>query len=195
MPNPDHSLWLTAAQETVASYRKMIDAALSQLSDDEFRRRPAPDFNSVAILLRHLGGNLRSRWIDFLATDGEKPDRDRDREFEEWRGDRVSLMEYFDDGWRAMTSALAELDSADLSQPISIRGEQHSIPQAVERSLTHVSYHVGQIMLIARLVHQGAWQWLTIAPGESEAHNQSTWGSAASRGVFGRINDASDESK
>ncbi len=98
------SVWLTASAETIASYRKMIDAAVVQLSDDEFFARPAPHLNSVAVLLRHLAGNLRSRWTDFLTTDGEKPDRNRDAEFLDWPGDRASLLAEFDRGWGCLAA-------------------------------------------------------------------------------------------
>ncbi len=98
--------WTDAVQETVTSYRKMIDAMLVQLTNEELFQRPAPEVNSVAVILRHLGGNLRSRWTDFLTTDGEKPDRNREQEFADWDGDRRSLMAYFDSGWTALTAAL-----------------------------------------------------------------------------------------
>ena len=94
-----NAAWLAATTETIASYRRMIDALVAQLSDEELHRRPANDMNSVAILLRHLGGNLQSRWTDFLFTDGEKSTRNRDEEFADWKGDRESLVAYFDEGW------------------------------------------------------------------------------------------------
>ena len=184
MDNPT-DIWREATRETAASYRNMIDAAVGQLTDDEFFRRPAPGVNSVALILRHLAGNLRSRWTDFLTTDGEKPDRDRDQEFADWEGDRASLMAYFDDGWARLIAAIDEINSDNLQRRITIRGEEHTLPQAFARSLTHVAYHTGQIVLIARTVHDGDWKWLTIAPGESHQHNNATWGTSASRGVFG----------
>lgn len=177
--------WLTATLGTIDGYRRMIDAAVTQLTDDELTRRLAAEINSVAAILRHLGGNLRSRWSDFLTTDGEKTDRDRDAEFEDWPGDRASLMAYFDAGWQTMRNSLASLNADDLTRKVTIRGEQHSVQRAILRSITHTSYHVGQIMLVARLVHDGVWQWLTIAPGGSAAHNQQTWGTSASRGMAG----------
>ena len=176
--------------DTAMSYRRMIDATIEQLSDDELFARPAPGINSVAIILRHLGGNLRSRWTDFLTTDGEKPDRDRDKEFQDWDGDRRSLLQHFDTGWNALTAAIASLDEDSLEQSIRIRGEPHSIPQALTRSLTHVSYHVGQIAIIARQVHQGDWNWLTVAPGESSQFNKNTWGTSASRSILAGDDDA-----
>lgn len=177
--------WIRAVAATVASYRRMIDGAVGQLSDAELRQRPRPDMNSVAVILRHLGGNLSSRWTDFLTTDGEKPDRDRDREFQDWDGDRDSLMEFFNSGWDALTGAIERIDPTNIDSPVFIRGERHSVADALVRSLTHLSYHAGQIALIARIVHDGQWRWLTIPPGSSAQHNRDTWGTAASRGVFG----------
>lgn len=168
----------------------MIDAAVDQLSDTELFTRPKPDVNSVANILRHLGGNLRSRWTDFLITDGEKPDRDRDKEFLDWEGDRESLIAYFDAGFDALLNALDSLDESNIDTIIYIRGEAHSIPQAITRSVAHLAYHVGQIVLIARMVHDGEWQWLTIAPQASAEHNDRTWGTAASRSIFSDRDDA-----
>ena len=101
--------WIEAVSETVVSYRRMIDAIVAQLSDAELHSRPAADINSVAIILRHLGGNLRSRWTDFLTTDGEKPDRNRETEFQQWDGDRESLMAHFAAGWEAIEQAMERI--------------------------------------------------------------------------------------
>jgi uncharacterized damage-inducible protein DinB len=177
--------WLASTLEVVDSYRRMIDAAVEQLDDEELHRHPADGVNSVAVILRHLGGNLRSRWTDFLATDGEKPTRNRDSEFEDWTGERASLLEYFDTAWRTMRASLAALSADDLTTMVTIRGEPHTVQLAIERSITHTAYHVGQIMLVSRLVHSGDWKWLTIPPGGSAQHNQKTWGTSASRGMFG----------
>lgn len=177
--------WTRAAIETIDSHRRLVDGALQQLSDDEFLGRKAEGFNSVAVILRHLGGNLLSRWTDFLTSDGEKPNRDRDSEFEDWPGDRASLMAFFDSGWQAWRKSIESLTADDLTKTVTIRGEPHSVPLAIERALTHTAYHVGQIMLISRLVHDGDWRWLTIRPSASQQHNQQTWGTAASRGAAG----------
>lgn len=163
----------------------MLDAIVEQLTDDELHRRLTPGTNSVATLLRHLGGNLKSRWTDFLTTDGEKITRDRDAEFADWQGDRAALLAYFEAGWRCLISTLSSLSACDLEQDVVIRGETQPAIQAILRSLTHVSYHVGQIALIARLVHDGEWNWVTIAPNASEQFNKATWGTSASRGVAG----------
>lgn len=190
MSQTNHQLWIDTIRQSVASWRRLIDATVEQLTDDELRRRPAPGFNSVAVLLRHLGGNLQSRWTDFLTTDGEKPDRDRDTEFLDWEGDRESLIQYFNSGWEALTSAIDQINDSNIDQTIFIRGEGHSIPQALQRSVTHMANHAGQIALIARLVHDGEWNWLTVSPGGSAQHNRETWGTSASRSIF---SDSSDD--
>ncbi|MFO0962734.1 MAG: DUF1572 family protein [Phycisphaerales bacterium] len=183
MTQPDP--WVDATRSTIASWRRTIDAAVAQLSDEELRRSPAPGVNSVAVILRHMGGNLRSRWTDFRETDGEKPDRDRDREFEDWPGDRASLLAHFDAGWRCLVAAVDSIGPDDLHRIILIRGERCTVPVAVQRSITHVSYHAGQILMVARTVHAGPWGWITIPPGQSQQHNAATWGTPASRGVAG----------
>ncbi|MEM8865671.1 MAG: DUF1572 family protein [Planctomycetota bacterium] len=186
------AIWRDATRETAQSYRRMIDAAVGQLTDEELFQRPAPDVNSVANLLRHLGGNLRSRWTDFLTTDGEKPDRDRETEFADWEGDRQSLLACFDAGWACLESAIDQITADNISRPVVIRGEAHTLPQAFGRSLTHIAYHAGQIALIARTVHAGEWRWLTIKPGGSAEHNRDTWGTPAARSVFGSSQETSE---
>jgi uncharacterized damage-inducible protein DinB len=178
-------IWISAVLETIDSYRRMIDGAVEQLSDEELRRRPAEGINSVAVILRHLAGNLNSRWTQFLTTDGEKPTRDRDAEFVDWPGTRPALDRYFTVAWQIWRHAIASLSEEDLEKTVTIRGEPHTVPQAIERSLTHTAYHVGQIMLVARLVHAGEWKWLTVPPGHSQQHNEQTWATAASRGAAG----------
>ena len=189
MKNSNDIAWLVTMRNTVSSYREMIDATVEQLTDAELFARPAVEINSVAIILRHLGGNLRSRWTDFLTTDGEKPDRNRDTEFLDWDGDRQSLTEHFDRGWDAFECALKTIDDQNINQTIHIRGEPHSVRQAIVRSTTHVVYHVGQICMTARMVHDGDWRWLTVAPGSSAEHNDQTWGTAASRSILSKDED------
>jgi len=177
--------WIAASIDTIDSHRRMVDGAVQQLTDEEFFGRKAEGINSVAVILRHLGGNLLSRWTDFLTSDGEKPNRNRDSEFEDWPGDRASLMAFFDSGWQVWRTSIESLTADDLTKTVTIRGEPHSVPLAIQRSITHTAYHVGQIVLIARLIHDGNWNWLTIRPGGSQQHNEQTWGTAASRGAGG----------
>ena len=176
MTSTPHDIWLDAARKSVANCRRLIDAAVIQLTDDELFTSPSPNAISVANILRHLGGNLKSRWTDFLTTDGEKPDRHRDQEFANWEGDRASLLAHFDAGWTTLVKAIDSMDEKALGETIYIRGEPHSVPMAVTRSLNHLSYHVGQIMLVARTIHQGDWQWITIPPQGSEKYNEKNWG-------------------
>ncbi|PQO35306.1 hypothetical protein C5Y96_09745 [Blastopirellula marina] len=184
--------WIEGISATLASYREMIDVTVEQLSDAELHARPAPEINSVAILLRHIGGNLRSRWTDFLTTDGEKPDRARDTEFQDWEGDRAALLAHFDNGWNALTSAIEQIKHSNMQQSMFVRGHHHTIHEALTRSVTHVTYHVGQIVMVARMVHKGPWQWVTIAPGQSDQYNQENWGTGSNRGTFGDPNESQE---
>jgi uncharacterized damage-inducible protein DinB len=148
-------------------YKRLAENALVQLSDDEFFRRPAAHVNSPAIIVKHLAGNLRSRWMDFLTTDGEKSDRNRDGEFEiAGHESRERLMAAWDEGWAALLNSLGELRGNGLARPVTIRGEEHSVQQAMLRALNHVAYHVGQILYLVRWMRPDA-EWLTVPPGDS----------------------------
>src|SRR6476660_4724859 len=114
--------WITAVLATIDNHRRLADGAISQLTDEELMRRPAEGVNSVAVIMRHLAGNLLSRWTDFLTTDGEKPTRDRDAEFEDWPGERAALVRYFDVAWQVWRHAIESLSAADLAKTITIRG-------------------------------------------------------------------------
>lgn len=148
-------------------HKRLADKALSQLDDDAFLMVPAPGVNSVAIIVKHIAGNLRSRWTDLLDSDGEKPTRDRDNEFVITADDsRDSLMRGFADGWDTVMKTLTSLTADDLDTTITIRNEPHSVQQAIVRGLTHTAYHVGQILYLVRLFNPES-AWLTIPPGES----------------------------
>ncbi|MBI5877911.1 MAG: DUF1572 family protein [Chloroflexi bacterium] len=146
--------------DIISQYRaqkEMADAALARISDRAFFERLGTGddhTNSVAILVKHLGGNLRSRWADFLTTDGEKPDRYREREFiAEADETRAGIMQRWEIGWQTLFDALASLSPADFDRTITIRGEPHSIVQALHRNLLHAAHHIGQIDLLATLLH------------------------------------------
>jgi Protein of unknown function (DUF1572) len=167
-----------AAMSTIESvrdefrrYKRLGDRALEQVDDESFFDAPDPEGNSLAIIVKHVGGNLRSRWLDFLTTDGEKPDRDRDGEFELRGETRVSLMRAWDRGWSILFDSLNGLSDADLERTIRIRGESHTIILAAERSLAHTAYHVGQITLLARHYAGASWTSLSIPRGGSVAFN------------------------
>ena len=157
-------------QDVLYEFRRhkvLAEKAMGALSDEAFFRRPAENVNSVALIVKHLGGNLRSRWTDFLATDGEKSWRDRDREFVIEEADtRAALMAAWEAGWKAVLETVGSLTEADLEKLVTIRGETHTVVQALVRGVTHAAYHVGQIMYLVRLLEPGS-EWLTIAPGKS----------------------------
>lgn len=165
-----NDLWLPQIIARSHKDKTMADKAIARLSDDELNRRPAPTFNSVATIMRHVGGNLVSRWTDFLTTDGDKPNRDRESEFADWTGTRSELLQHWDRGFAMMFSAIESLREEDLRKTITIRREPHTVPQAILRSLDHTAYHVGQILFLARLMHSGEWKFLTVAPGKSDEY-------------------------
>jgi hypothetical protein len=165
--------WKAYLADIAFSFRKQKDLAekaFSQVrSDEDFRRKPGEFSNSIAIIIKHVAGNFASRWTDFLTTDGDKPWRDRDGEFLLGEADtRASLIAAWEDGWNRLFQTLAGLKEEDLLKPVTIRGEEHSVIQAIHRSLTHTAYHVGQIVYLSRLVQKDGWEWITIPPGQSQ---------------------------
>lgn len=149
-------------------YKGMAEQALAQLPDDEFFRMLDPESNSPALIVKHISGNMRSRWDRFLETDGEK-NRDRDSEFEIRPGDsRGAVMERWEAGWRILFAALAPLTEADLIRIVRIRGEPHTVLEAIHRQMTHYAYHVGQIVLLAKHMKGNAWKSLSIPRGKSK---------------------------
>lgn len=148
-------------------YQRVAESSLARLSDEAFFGDPGPDTNSVAILVKHIAGNLRSRWTDFLTTDGEKPDRDRDSEFVLEAGDtRAALMERWSVGWELLHAALDGLADADLGRDVRLRGRTIAAGAAIAMQLAHAAYHAGQIVFVARM-HSGSWESLSIPRGES----------------------------
>jgi hypothetical protein len=151
-------------------HKRLADEAIAQLADEEFFRRPAEQVNPVALIVKHLAGNLASRWTDFLTSDGEKPNRDRDGEFLLTEHDtRANLLAAWERGWRALFDAREMLNGTDLDRSVTIRGEAHTVRQALLRGLSHVAYHTGQILYLVRWLRPDS-TWLTIAPGQSRDH-------------------------
>jgi hypothetical protein len=148
-------------------HKGLADRAMGQLDDHDFFRRPGELVNPVALIVKHLAGNMASRWTDFLTTDGEKPTRDRDGEFLLTDGDtRENLMAAWERGWGVLFDTLAGLTEADLPTSVTIRGEAQSARQALLRGMSHVAYHTGQILYLVRLLKpDSAWQ--TVPPGRS----------------------------
>jgi hypothetical protein len=148
-------------------YKKLAERAMEQVSNEALYAVLDHESNSIAIIVKHVGGNLRSRWTDFLTTDGEKPDRNRDSEFEAAPATRAELIAYWDSGWQRLFKTLESLTDDDLGQTIRIRGEAHSVLQAINRSITHIAYHVGQITWLAKHLAAANWRPLTVPRGKS----------------------------
>jgi hypothetical protein len=160
--------YLEDAIRQLRKYKAMAEAAFAQAEDADFFRTPDPESNSVALVVKHVAGNLRSRWRDFRVADGEKPDRRRDSEFETEPGDsRASLMARWELGWRLLFEALAPLRDSDLLETVRIRGEAHTVLEAIQRQLTHYAYHVGQIVFLAKHYAGARWKSLSIPKGKS----------------------------
>jgi uncharacterized damage-inducible protein DinB len=160
--------WIADAILQFRKYKKLGEGALAQVSDEDFFRTIDPESNSVALVVKHMAGNLRSRWTDFLTADGEKADRHRDEEFEARSTDtRQSLMAAWEAGWTTLFDALAPLRDGDLLREVRIRREPHTVVQAVNRQMTHYAYHVGQIVFLARHFAGARWRSLSIPKGKS----------------------------
>jgi hypothetical protein len=164
---------IAATVATFRSQKSMADRAIVQTSDDDLRRPLDPHTNSIAVIVKHMAGNMLSRWTDFLSSDGEKPDRNRDGEFIDDFKDRASILAFWERGWKCVFETLSTLGDDDLFKTITIRGEPHHVIDALSRQVSHYGYHVGQIVLIARhLKGDGHWDVLTIPRGASKQFNQ-----------------------
>jgi len=164
--------YLLDAIESFRNYKKLAERAMEQVSDEEFFAQIDAESNSVALVVKHIAGNQRSRWRDFLTSDGEKPDRNRDTEFEIMNEDRASLMDFWESGWATLFGALEGLTPDDFSRTVTIRGEPHTIVEAINRQLTHYAYHVGQITFLAKHFRASEWKTLSVPRGRSDAFNQ-----------------------
>jgi uncharacterized damage-inducible protein DinB len=153
-------------------YRALGEGAMAQMPDDALNTMPTDDGNSVGIIVRHISGNLISRFSDFLTTDGEKPTRHRDEEFEIRNYTRVEVDSHWKAGWSVLEEQLRLLTDSDLGATVLIRHQPMTVHAALSRSVSHVSYHVGQIVMLARMYAAGPWQSLTIPRGQSESFNR-----------------------
>lgn len=152
-------------------HKRMAETAIAQLSDEDFFRTIDAESNSIAILVKHIAGNMRSRFTDFLTTDGEKPDRYRDREFEiQPEASRSQVMQEWEQQWENLFSTLGSLRPEDLLGTVTIRGEAHTIVQALNRALAHYAQHVGQIVFLAKHLRASDWKTLSIPRGRSEEY-------------------------
>lgn len=159
--------WIAVVRARLLRQTQAIEQAAAQLSDAELARRAAEGFNAVAVIMRHLAGNLLSRWTGLLDSDGEKPDRDREREFEDWPGSRADLMARWEAGWAALLAAVEALTHADLDRVVRTRAQPRGVREALIRALDDAAGHAGQVAYLARLSHAGEWRWLSIPPGQA----------------------------
>jgi hypothetical protein len=146
-------------------YKKLTEGAMAQVTDDQLSKTLDGEMNSIALIVKHMVGNMRSRWTDFLTSDGEKPDRNRDSEFLEPPSGREALMKLWEQGWSCVFSALEPLTDADLTRKITIRGEPHSVMQAINRQVAHYSYHCGQVVFLAKHFRGADWKSLSMPKG------------------------------
>ncbi len=156
------------ALESFRNYKTMAENAMAQVTDDEFFKCIDAESNSIAVIVKHIAGNQRSRWTDFLISDGEKPDRFRDSEFVAFGEEtRESLMQVWENGWQTVFEAVEPLVIEDFSKTVVIRGEPHTVVEALNRQLTHYALHIGQILFIAKHFRAGEWQTLSIPKNKS----------------------------
>jgi len=165
--------YLEEARRQLRGHKRMGEGAMSQLRDEDFFVTLDPEANSVAILVKHLAGNMRSRFTDFLASDGEKTDRFRDREFELGPSTtRVEVMKWWEEGWACVFGAIESLKPEDVMRTVTIRGEPHTVLQAINRQIAHYAQHIGQIVFLAKHFLSTEWKTLSIPRGKSEEFNQ-----------------------
>jgi hypothetical protein len=162
------------AKDLFRYYKKLAERAIEQCPDEALFSALDAESNSIAIIVKHMAGNARSRWTDFLTTDGEKPDRNRDSEFEDPPKNRTELMAMWEQGWKMFFDALEPLGEADMARTITIRTEPHSVMQAINRQIAHYSYHIGQIVFLAKHFTtelNGNWNAVTVPRNKSKQYN------------------------
>jgi Protein of unknown function (DUF1572) len=167
MPLEFTTSYIKDSVDILRYYKTLGERAMAQASDEALVSSPDPESNSIAIIVKHLAGNMRSRWSDFLTTDGEKPDRNRDSEFESPPQTRAELLALWESAWKIVFSEFAPLTDSDLARTVRIRGERHSVMQAINRQIAHYAYHIGQIVYIAKHYSADRWNSLTIPRGKS----------------------------
>ena len=166
--------YLADALKIFRSNKQLGEKAMAQLSDEQLFVAIDAEANSVAVIVKHLAGNMRSRWTDFLTSDGEKPDRDRDSEFViDENTTRADVLRWWEEGWRVVFGAVEPLRGEDLMRRVSIRGEPHTVVEAINRQVSHYAQHVGQIVFLAKHLKSSDWQTLSIARGASGKFNEA----------------------
>lgn len=162
-------------------YKRLAEKAIEQVTDDQLVAQLDSEMNSIALIVKHMAGNMRSRWTDFLTSDGEKPDRNRDGEFAKPPSTREALMKEWESGWSCLFSALEPLSTSDLDRTVTIRGEAHSVMQAINRQLAHYPHHVGQIVFLAKHFQHAQWKNLSVPRGQSAKFNERVTAGEASQ--------------
>jgi uncharacterized damage-inducible protein DinB len=163
--------YIKEASDALRQYKHLVERAVAQVPDEALTATLDPESNSIATIMKHLSGNMRSRWTDFLTTDGEKATRNRDTEFETPPQTRAEMLAAWEAGWKCVFDTLEKLSDSDLGRRITIRSEPHSVMQAINRLLTHFSYHTGQIVYLAKHFASKDWKTLTIPRGKSTQFN------------------------
>lgn len=181
MPLVFTTSYIEDARAIFRQCKKLAEGAIAQVSDADLTCTLDPEMNSIAIVMKHMAGNMLSRWTDFLTTDGEKPTRHRDSEFEDPPATRAELLAMWERGWAALFGALDPLTDADLGRTVKIRGEAHSVMQAINRQIGHLSYHTGQIVLLAKHFQSENWKSLSVPRGQSEQFNRKVLAGEASQ--------------
>ncbi len=184
MQKSNDEIFLESSIKLFHYYKKLGEGAIAQLNDEEVFRKLNEASNSIALIVHHLNGNMLSRWTDFLTTDGEKPWRNREAEFDESYADKATMMKAWDEGWRYLFTALDSLKPGDLSKIIYIRNEGQPVLEAIQRQLAHYPHHVGQILYQAKALKGNDFKSLSIPKGNSEAFNKEKFDQARSNKHF-----------
>jgi len=163
--------YLKSVDRQFRYYKKLADDAMAQLEDSQLTWQPNEESNSIAIIAKHMWGNMLSRWTDFLTTDGEKPWRQRDAEFDNDFNNREALLQKWEEGWKCLFDALGSITDEDLERIVYIRNEGHTVLEAINRQIAHYSYHVGQIVYLAKMLKNDAWKSLSIPRNKSKDYN------------------------
>jgi hypothetical protein len=173
--------YLEDSGSVLRHYKKLSEAAMVQVTDEQLFVVLDAEMNSIALIVKHMAGNMRSRWTDFLTSDGEKPDRNRDSEFMEPPSSREELMKLWESGWNCVFSALEPLSPEDMARTVFIRGEAHSVMQAISRQIAHYAYHCGQIVFLAKHFQHAQWKSPTVPRNQSAGFNQQVKAGEASQ--------------
>ena len=172
MPVDFAAHYLDEAHRQMRGHKRLAEGAMAQLKDNELFITLDPESNSIAIIVKHMAGNMRSRFTNFLTSDGEKPDRHRDQEFElETTTTRANLTTWWEEGWARVFEAIESLKPEDAMRTVPIRGEPHTVLQAINRQIAHYAYHTGQIVFLAKHIRSSKWRSLSIPRGKSEEVN------------------------